>query len=215
MSKIAVISFCLASSLAGTLALSSCQSGNDRIAAPAAASPEFDERRVGDPGSPNEASSDRESLPPPASENARAFLDQLRRVGDRRVLLLDIERNVFTWDDIEHLLVLADDTGPAPYTPINPLSSFMTESATVGVVALWVVEAIRCGVLRGDPVQEIRFRFPTLNCHLIAGPGAPAMESPQAVAARAYRAWWREARGVDPVEAADSSPLAGSNVHWR
>jgi len=122
------------------------------------------------------------------------------------------------WDDIPHLLEIAESDLPLTFFPRNPASSYAQHQAYMGIVALWMIESIR----RDSPLRthtDIQ-PFPSLNP--ILGPQSAAEPdlSPDTfielrTAAEAYKRWWRlyPNTGIDALKKID--PLSGTGLKWN
>lgn len=93
----------------------------------------------------------------------------------------------FTPDEISKLLEYCSDNTKLKKFPFNPISSFILEDVTVGMIALWTIESIRVGKIIGNKNQ---FRnYGTLNPQL----RHPVIENKaklQDNAADLYKKWW-------------------------
>ncbi len=122
-----------------------------------------------------------------------------------------------TWEDIPLLLEVAGDTSLiAPY-PRHPISTYRPQNARTGLVALWLVEAIRRmeirqGELAGNLMPPSR--VPILGTRK----GNPSgYNSPQQMetARKAYQDWWDLAQEAENrKKAARTNPLMGKGLSW-
>ncbi|TAE52542.1 MAG: DUF4943 domain-containing protein [Bacteroidetes bacterium] len=119
-----------------------------------------------------------------------------------------------TWEDIPALLAIGGDTTQIEKYPHNSGSSLHPAKVRAGLVALWLVEAIRrqeAGTAMGTLTPPSK--MPVLGTKK----GAPRINSPAQVAQAhaAYRLWWESASvNTDRKAAAKSSPLKDSGLGW-
>jgi hypothetical protein len=122
-----------------------------------------------------------------------------------------------TWEDVPQLMALAADTGwIAPY-PIHPLSTYRPEKARIGLVALWLVEAVRRMEAQGGELAG-NLMPPSRTPILGTRRGNPSgYNSPQQMrtAQQAYLDWWEKAKEAENRQkAARSNPLLGKGLSW-
>lgn len=123
------------------------------------------------------------------------------------------------WDDIPALLQAASDTAWVKRYPHHPRSNYRPREARVGLVALWLIEAIRQHELKGPEDLQLLVapsRAPFLGTSQGNPTGFNSVEQLQQAHA-AYQQWY------DAVQAADSSarerairsiPLQGQGLSW-
>lgn len=120
------------------------------------------------------------------------------------------------WEDIPGLLEAGADTAHVAAYPRHPLSRYQPDSARVGLVVLWLVEAIRRREAAGTESGNLMppSRAPVLGTRR----GNPSgYNSPTQVrqAQAAYQTWWEGLQGLeDPRQGARRNPLAGSGYSW-
>jgi hypothetical protein len=115
------------------------------------------------------------------------------------------------WRHVDTLLDRAESDAPLLRFPTHVFSSQYQTRCSEGIMALWVVEAIRRQAPNG---------FPSLNplC-LRAGDGTDipweeASDRNRGSAARAYRQWWKSVKSEDVEERRERNPLAGTGLSW-
>lgn len=121
------------------------------------------------------------------------------------------------WEDIPRLLEVAVDTGTiAPY-PRHPLSTYRPDNARIGLVALWLVEAIRRKESRGGELAGNLMppsRAPILGTRR-GNPRGYNSPRQQETARQAYQDWWEQAKEAENrKKAARSNPLLGKGLSW-
>lgn len=121
-----------------------------------------------------------------------------------------------SWTDIPSLLPLGADTSFVHQYPLHPLSTYRPDSTRTGLVALWLIEAVRRQESR--KTESARLMPPSRAPFLGTRRGNPrGYNSPQQVAKAhaAYAAWWEKAQG-DTLRsrAARPNPLRGSGMSW-
>lgn len=120
------------------------------------------------------------------------------------------------WGDIEKLLEIGNDSLVIYDFPIKPGSKLKPDSARMGQIALWTIEAIRRDLLRGEnrPV----FLMPPSNVPVLGTRrGNPRLFNSKDALGRAhaaYEKWWNEAQTMDTVKAARRNPLRGTGLGW-
>ncbi len=112
------------------------------------------------------------------------------------------------WDDIPVLLGRVESTAPIKTIPALHFFRGKNEPLTEGMVALYMIERIRCGPGLGvNMVPECRRSRDSAD--------ATVAEPIQRELSRLYAAWWARVRDLNPNEAAKDSPLGGSRLSWR
>lgn len=126
----------------------------------------------------------------------------------------------FTWQDVPRLIELGGDTTLISKYPVNPTSTYRPKTARVGLVALWLVEAIRKSEMAGisDELQNLvpPSRAPILGTSQGNPSGKNTADQIQRAQA-AYQAWY------EAVEAAPRNrrmnemrniPLRNEGMSW-
>jgi len=118
-----------------------------------------------------------------------------------------------TISDIDYLLDYADNKHILTYFPVNPVSSFLVDSVTVGHVALWTVESIRIASCQNSQLPP--GGFPSLNPML--GDTSFSINCKFSIldlTADKYKNWWRNPK--DPhFRDIHTCPLEGTTMVWR
>ncbi|MEM6343674.1 MAG: DUF4943 family protein [Bacteroidota bacterium] len=121
------------------------------------------------------------------------------------------------WEDIPALLAVGGDTTIIEDYPKHPLSTYRPKSARVGLVALWLVEAIRRMEVKGGDLAG-NLMPPSRTPILGTRRGNPSgYNSPKQIetAHQAYTAWWEAAQAKeDRQKAARDNPLLGKGLSW-
>lgn len=123
------------------------------------------------------------------------------------------------WDDIPHLLKIAESDLTLTNFPRNPESSYAQHQAYMGIVAMWMIESIRRDDAERDR-DDIQ-PFPSMNLMLAA---TNSLTTPEfrpntfielRTAAEAYRRWWElyPTVGIDALKKID--PLEGTGLKWN
>lgn len=115
--------------------------------------------------------------------------------------------------DIDALLEYRNDKTILDKYPANPISSFIGDSITVGIIALWTIESIRITELTGD--DSAFERFPslnpmirdTVNQHI----GNFALQDS---VSKKYYEWWNNS-ALGQKERMKINPLDGTNLIWN
>jgi hypothetical protein len=119
-----------------------------------------------------------------------------------------------TWEDIPSLLTIAGDTSYlAPY-PHHPRSTYQPDSVRAGLVALWLIEAIRQTNENEDRPGALMHpsRAPVLGTNR-GNPSGYNSLSQMARAHQAYQAWYETYREA-PARGRRSYPLRGLGMSW-
>jgi len=118
---------------------------------------------------------------------------------------------------IPDLLAYADDQREIQYPPVNPLSSYIVSSCSVGMFVLWTVEGIRQEGIRDDD-RRASFGYPSLVPLLWDEDrgqrpeyGEDGYDELQKRASAAYRNWWNSG-SFGQIKSRD--PLEGTGLHW-
>jgi len=164
-----------------------------------------------------------------AAENVDAGAKHDRARGVFQAFLLS-ERSVkflpgqmdLNWSDIPALLELgaaAKVVDAKRYTfgrmymtavPTAPLPSQGQSQAVEGMVALWMLEGLRCG-------QGAAFRPPLMAYCTRGSLGQTECEISADIhrdVLAAYRRWWDRVKNLTAEDAAAKDPLAGSGLQW-
>lgn len=118
-------------------------------------------------------------------------------------------------DDIAILMECIYDRSPAPWAPKSTGSSYIHNKATIGMVALWLIEGIRTK-------REKPFCFHSGNvlCLKEGGPypnswDEKSLEENQDSVAKAYEEWWGKYMTTKDKEDFNINPLRGTGLAWR
>ena len=120
------------------------------------------------------------------------------------------------WEDVPALLKVSGDTSYVHQYPRHPVSTYRPDSVRAGLVALWLVEAIRKQTVKGDSLM-VNLAPPSRAPVLGTSRGNPkGYNSPEQIeaAVNAYREWWEAAQQQEKVEAAKQNPLVGKGISW-
>ncbi|MBN2487087.1 MAG: DUF4943 family protein [Bacteroidales bacterium] len=119
----------------------------------------------------------------------------------------------FEPEHISSLLNYRNDKSIIEKYPTNLISSFLCDSVTVGIIALWTIESIRVSELNGDTSKYNR--FPSLNPALVDTSRIIQNKIVlQDSASIRYFNWWN--KNSQPEERKiNTNPLEGSNIAWR
>ncbi len=138
---------------------------------------------------------------------AEEYMNQVVGETYEEMYLPDLEP-----EDISYLLTFRNDKSILKKFPVNPISSFLLDSVTVGIIALWTVESIRISELSGD--KSAFERFPSLNPMIKDTTGAITNSfSLQEKAAGLYQQWWGKP-GLDSDKKQQINPLEKSGIIW-
>lgn len=113
-----------------------------------------------------------------------------------------------SWEDVPALLELADKTNMLKAIPRSSLSSQHQAECSEGMIALWLVEGIRKGSA-----------FPSLTALCLTKDSKATdwdkeSEENHGEAAKAYRAWWKQAQEAGKEKGSKMEPLKGTKMHW-
>lgn len=120
------------------------------------------------------------------------------------------------WEDIPALLMVGGDSSYVQNYPRNPQSTYRPDSVRTGLVALWLVEAIRKGTLASEEITGDLMppsRAPVLGTSKGNPKGFNSTAQIRA-ALQAYQEWWEAGKTLEKAEAAKANPLAGKGVSW-
>jgi len=120
------------------------------------------------------------------------------------------------WGDIETLLAAGGDSLVIHAFPIKSGSKLEPDSARLGQVALWMVEAIRRDMLKG--ASRPLFLMPPSNVPVLGTRrGNPRLFNSKEALGKAHQAylnWWENAQMMDTLRAARKNPLRGTGLSW-
>ena len=122
------------------------------------------------------------------------------------------------WEDVPALLQISGDTSYVHAYPRHPLSTYRPDSVRAGLVALWLVEAIRKQESKGDTIPGNLMppsRAPVLGTKYGNPKGYNSPEQIQ-TAVEAYQEWWNNGQlpEADKLENARKNPLVGKGLSW-
>lgn len=119
-----------------------------------------------------------------------------------------------SWEDVSALLAIARDTSYLHQYPHPARSRYRPDSVRVGLMALWMVEAIRRQPLESDRPGGLRLpgRAPVLGTRR----GNPSGYNSPAQIETAYQAYrqWFETYQDQPAKGRRRNPLAGKGLSW-
>ncbi len=122
-----------------------------------------------------------------------------------------------SWGDIDALLEVGSDSMVISSFPIKAGSPLRPDSARLGQVALWMIEAIRRDVAKQRKDTPV-FLMPPSNVPVLGTRlGNPRLfNSKRALqkAHAAYRRWWEGRKEGDTLRTARQNPLIGSGLSW-
>lgn len=120
------------------------------------------------------------------------------------------------WGDIETFLAVGGDSLVIYAFPTKSGSKLQPDSARLGQVALWMVEAIRRDMLRGQ--NRSLFLMPPSNVPVLGTRrGNPRLFNSKEALGKAHQAylnWWENAQTMDTLRAARKNPLRGTGLSW-
>ncbi|MEO0469922.1 MAG: DUF4943 family protein [Bacteroidota bacterium] len=122
------------------------------------------------------------------------------------------------WEDIPALLEIAADTNLIDPYPRHPLSRYRPPNARVGLVALWMIEAIRKMENQSSEVAGALMppsRAPILGTRKGNPSGYNSPEQME-TARMAYQDWWdsQAEPEADARKIARKNPLVGKGLSW-
>jgi len=136
------------------------------------------------------------------------FMNKVKSESYNDIFLPDFEPK-----DISSLLTYRNNKKQLKKYPRNPTSSFICDSVTVGIIALWTIESIRISELNGD-TSEFN-RFPSRN---------PMIKDTlknyldifylQDCASTEYFIWWYN-RDLNITDKLKINPLKNSKLVWN
>lgn len=115
------------------------------------------------------------------------------------------------WDDMDALLERADSRVELKSFPVNPLSSQAQFSCLEGIMAMWLIEAVRIKPKSG---------YPSLNplCFSAKKKEGTSWEDisngNMDAAAGAYRAWWEKVKDESEEKRKEIDPLKDALLYW-
>ncbi|MCI4666873.1 MAG: DUF4943 domain-containing protein [Bacteroidia bacterium] len=122
-----------------------------------------------------------------------------------------------TWGDIPGLLEHGEDSAIIKHFPIKTGSKLQPDSARVGQVALWMIEAIRRDVSRKVGDKPI-FLMPPSNVPVLGTRrGNPRLFNSKGALKKAHEAyikWWENGPISDTLKKAKRNPLRGTGLGW-
>lgn len=122
-----------------------------------------------------------------------------------------------SWGDIPALLEAGGDTTVIHHFPIKTGSAMHPDSARLGQVMLWMVEAIRRDVSRRAGDKPVFLMPPSDVPVLGTRRGNPRLFNSKGALERAYRSyqnWWESGSAEDTLRKARQNPLRGTGLGW-
>ena len=164
---------------------------------------------------------DTQSLP--HYDEVRSYLDSLVKEGGFYCGL-----RLFSLAEIPALLSFADDTREIKFPPVNPFSSYLPSSCSVGVYSLWLIDCIQRSIIsddqgmkqlsEGQPItlESVHWGYLSLAPELSHDGffiyfGDKNYAYYQRQAAEAYRSWWNSGPLYSVLS---SNPLESTGLHW-
>lgn len=120
------------------------------------------------------------------------------------------------WEDIPALIQMAGDTNHIINYPRHPMSRYRPDSVRAGLVALWLVEAIRKQAIRNTEARGNLMppsRAPVLGTRRGNPKGYNSIRQMESAKA-GYEAWWEEAQQPEQTKAIRKNPLRGKGLSW-
>lgn len=118
-------------------------------------------------------------------------------------------------EDIEKLLLYANDFRQIETFPVNPISSYFAPEFRLGECLLWTVESIR---LNYDKTNSYS-KFPSLSPQLVIPGGTyePQIASIDDLnrAYNLYLTWWTSNKNKNFEEFRNTNPLKDAVLIWR
>ena len=119
-------------------------------------------------------------------------------------------------EHIPALLQLGNDTTYIQNYPHHPLSTYQPDSIRAGLVALWLIEAIRKGEIKGTDALNTLMppsRAPALGTRRGNPSGRNTPEQVQQ-AYEGYVQWWEALQQAENENAIKNNPLKGKGMSW-
>lgn len=157
-----------------------------------------------------------------------AILNKVREKIPLQEMLLSLKANQWnyailpqlSWQDVPALLAVAGDTTIITKYPKNPTSTYQPKHARVGLVALWLVEAIRKMEMRGsaDDLQNLipPSRAPILGTRE-GNPSGHNTAEQILRAQAAYQAWYEAVQAAPRsrrINEMRNIPLRNEGMSW-
>jgi len=126
--------------------------------------------------------------------------------------------SLLVWNDIPKLLAYGGSTLIITNFPRNPLSSYCLKECKLGIIMLWLVEAIRLN--EGKSSYNPFKRYASLN-PILSAKGQKTITSENntleflKISYEAYKKWWSEANLIGKDKAKNINPLAETGLRWR
>ncbi|GAB4415340.1 MAG: hypothetical protein OHK0039_23880 [Bacteroidia bacterium] len=120
------------------------------------------------------------------------------------------------WEDIPVLLAAGSDTAFVHAYPRHPLSTYRPDSVRVGLVALWLIDAVRMQTAGSNAIGSLMppSRAPVLGTRK-GNPSGYNSVAQVLLVQQAFQAWWDQAQtSEDRVQAARRNPLGGTGYGW-
>lgn len=120
------------------------------------------------------------------------------------------------WADIPILLTAGTDTSYVQAYPHHPQTRYQPDSVRVGLVALWLIEAIRKQQIREHDFVHLMppSRAPVLGTRRGNPSGFNSIYQIE-TAATAYQSWWDQLiESGDTLKSARKNPLRGKGMSW-
>ncbi len=130
----------------------------------------------------------------------------------------------YEWSDIPELMKLADRSQNAEVVPMNLISSFMQGQCREGMIALWLIEGLRCKEASQVAMRDQGKEMPRLHYLVPLNPMCRRQETSfdeAQVSAeihesvlKSYQRWWKYVGSMSPEEASAYDPLADTDLRW-
>ncbi|MEM7658090.1 MAG: DUF4943 family protein [Bacteroidota bacterium] len=120
------------------------------------------------------------------------------------------------WEDIPSLLEIGTDSTYIHVYPHHPLTTYQPDSVRVGLVALWLIEAIRRSEIRSEAFIHLMHpsRAPVLGTRRGNPSGFNSLSQIQQ-AQQGYQQWWEQTQAAENrAKAARANPLRGLGMSW-
>jgi len=97
--------------------------------------------------------------------------------------------------------------------PTNPISSFICDSVSLGVIAMWTIESIRLTEINNN--KSDIYRYPSLNPRLVDTTYTITNKMElQYIASTCYGNWWNKSYKSE-LSKLNDNPLKNTSIRWR